>query len=174
MATRLAEFATEVHALLNDATVKKCDDVASLQRHEVRRRITWLTPGGTTEPPRQAGGRAPSDGTAYRIQACRIRVEHIDAHIFAESREMTERLLDNVIAASCTVARVLEIPSYRWETEERENSGKVLRAHECILRINLRLPVPEQILPLVAITSQDHECGTLQDDGTIVSQDDTP
>lgn len=174
MATRLSEFATLVHAQLADASVKKFDDIVALQKHTERRRVVWITPGGTTEPPPQAGGRSPADGTSFRVQACRTRVENVDVHIFAESRELTERLLDNLIAAICLVAKVVAIPTYRWETEERDQSGKVLRAHECVLRINLRFAVPDEVKPLTPVTAQEHLCGTLQEDGSITPQGDTP
>lgn len=171
MATRLSEFADLVHAALGDSTVTKRDDVGSLQQHDVRRRIVWLTQGGQVEQPRQAGGRPPTDGTAYRIQACKVRVEDVQAHLFAETRERTEQLLDSVIAAVCTVVQAaIEMPRYVWETQERENAGKVLRAEHCVLHIRLRLPVPEEIRPLGTFDSVDDVCGTLDEDGAIVPQ----
>src|SRR5690348_8841841 len=123
MATRLREVAEDVHALLNAALtpedqVKDCHDRVALTQHQQQRRIVWLTEGGTTEPPKQAGGRRPTDGTEYRIVACRVRVERVEAHLFAESRERTEELLDAVIAALCQTLQVVEIPGYEWITEE--------------------------------------------------------
>lgn len=157
--------------MLNDATVKKRDDVAALQQHDVRRRIVWLTQGGTVEQPRQAGGRTPSDGTAFRIVSCKDRVEEIEAHLFSESRETTEQLLDNVIAAVCIVARTaVEMPRYVWETQDRDNAGKVLRAEHCVLVIRLRMPVPEQIKPLGTFATVADVCGTLDEDGDVVPQ----
>lgn len=171
MATRLAEFADLVHAKLNDPTVKKLDDVEALQKHEERRRIVWVTPGGTVEQPRQAGGRMPTDGTQFRIQLCKVRVENVDAHIFAETRERTEQLLDNVIAALCITAESgIEMPTYTWVTQERDNAGKVLRAQYCVLRFRLRLPVPEQIKPLGTFNAVDDVCGMLDEDGNVVPQ----
>jgi hypothetical protein len=163
-------MATDVHVTLNDPTVKAYHDRVALQQHQQRRRVVWLTPGGTTEPPKQGGGRLPTDGTAFRVQACRVRVEQVHAHIFAETRELTEQLLDNLIAAVCSTLGVVEIPTYAWVTEERDQAGTVLRAAECILRINLRLPVPEQIKPLTPVIGVEDVCGTLDDDGNTVPQ----
>jgi hypothetical protein len=168
--TRLEEFATDVHAVLGDDTVKPYFDATALQEHKQQRRIVWVTPGGTTEAPRQGGGRPPVDGTQFRIQACRMRVENVDAHVYAENRETTEVLLDNLIAAVCLTLAVVEIPTYTWETEEIGNAGRTLRIAHCILRIYLRLPVPDQIRPLLPITGIEDECGTLLPDGSIKPQ----
>lgn len=176
MATRLKEVAVAVHELLNAALpeaeqVKDYHDQVALTQHQQRRRIVWLTQGGTTEPPKQGGGRLPSDASAYRIQACKTRVERVDAHLFAETRELTEQLLDQVIAALCTVLQVVEIPGYEWRTEEVGEAGRALRVACCVLRFLLRLPVPEEIKPLTPITGVEDVCGTLQPDGSIKPQE---
>jgi hypothetical protein len=170
VATRLEEFATAVHAALGDPSVKAYFDATALQEHKQRRRIVWVTPGGTTETPRQSGGMPPSDGSKMRIQACRVRVENIDAHIYAENRETTEILLDNLIAAVCLTINPAEMPTYTWETETLDNAGRTLRIAHCILRIYLRLPVPDEIKQLFPIRGVEDECGTLQDDGSIKPQ----
>lgn len=172
--TRLSALADEFHAKLNDPTVKKFDDVEALQKHEVRRRVVWTSPGGTTRPPKQAGGRLPADGSDARIVACRTREANVEAHIFADTLANTELLLDNLIAAICLTMRVVEIPGYSWETQERENSGRVLRSQYCILRVTIPLPVPEQITPLLAFEEIDDVCGTIQPDGSIVPQYQVP
>lgn len=174
MATRLEQLGAAVHerlaAAMPDAPVKDYYDRVALTMHQQRRRIVWITEGGTTEPPRQGGGRTPTDGSPSRAQACRIRVEAIDAYAFAENRERTEQLLDALIAAVCTVLQVVEIPTYRWTTEEVSQAGQTLRVAAVVLRINARLPVAEEIKPLSPILGADDLCGTIQPDGSFKPQ----
>lgn len=175
MTTRLEEIAVAVHQRLNaalppEAQIKAYHDRVALTAHQQRRRIVWLTEGGTTQPPRQGGGRPPTDGTPVRAQSCRMRVEEADAHIFAENRERTEELLDALIAAVCTVLAVVEIPTYRWVTEEVTQAGQALRVAYCVLRILIRLPVPEEIAALSPILGVDDICGTIQPDGSFKPQ----
>lgn len=168
MATRLREFAELVHVELADATVRAAHDAVGLQQHQPERRIVWLTQGGTTEPARQAGARVVGND---RVRASRNRVEHVDAHVFAENRETTEMLLDNLIAAvGNTLNGVVEMPTYRWESEEPDEAGRARRTAHCVLRINLRLPVPDEIRPLHPITGVEDVCGTLDEGGEIVPQ----
>lgn len=171
MASRLQEFAELVHDELGDATVVAKHDRVALQQHQQRRRIVWLTEGGQTIPPAQRGATFSIDGVGQRIQICRMRVEHVDAHLFAEDRETTEHLLDNVIAAVCNVLKVVEIPSYTWESEDNAEAGRALRGAHCVLRINLHLFVPQEIKPLRLITGVEDVCGTLDDDGEVVPQE---
>lgn len=173
--TRLEEVATAVHALLDEGAVEPNEigiahDAVALQQHQKQRRIVWLTTGGAIEPPRQAGGRVPSDGTAARVRLCKVRVERVEAHIFAETRELTEILLDNVIAALTHVLELVEMPSYDWETEVTERAGKVLRSQHCVLHFLLRLPVPDQIRELRTVAGIEDVCGTLAEDGSITAQ----
>ncbi len=160
MATRLATFATAVHARLASAgvTIPQQNDVISLQKHAERLRIVWLTPGGTIEPPRQAGGRIGPNDPANRVRLCKLRVEECQAWIFGETREAAEDLLDAVIAAIYAEAQHIEMPRYRWPNELRDEAGNVLRAQVCVLTFFLRLPVADEIAPLVTITGVDHEC----------------
>lgn len=173
MATRLADFSTAVHARLTAAgitDVAKRDDREAIDKHDLKRRIVWITEGGTIEPPRQAGGRLNGAGSS-RVVACKMRVEEVDAYIFGGTREATEDLLDAVIAAAFIEGGAhLEMTRYRWLSQEDNRSGTMLRTQLCVLRMLLRLPVSEEITPLTALTGQDHECGTLDEDGDIVPQ----
>lgn len=174
MATRLATFATAVHALLTAAgitDVEQKDDREALAEHSVKRRIVWLTEGGTVEPPDQAGGRLNDANAAQRIVACKVRVESVDAYICGGTREATEDLLDAVISAAWRVGGPrLQMPRYRWATQEDTRSGRTLRTQLCILTLELRLPVSEQISALTTITAVDDVCGTLDANGNIIPQ----
>lgn len=174
MATRLADFATAVHAVLTAAgitDVEQVNDRESLQKHQAKRRIAWLTEGGTIEPPDQAGARVSSSNANQRVVACKIRVESVDAYIFGGTREATEELLDAVIAAAFQVGGArLQMPRYRWATQEEPRAGSTLRTQLCVLTMNLRLPVNAEISALTSITGIEDVCGTLDEDGNVIPQ----
>jgi hypothetical protein len=177
MATRLSTFAAEVHAYLvtQGVTITQRDDVEALQQHDKLARIVWLTPGGTVDAPRHAGASFPTVGTTTRVRVCRTRVERCEAHLFAVDREEAETLLDAVIAAIAELNEDTEFGNYVYPQQEaRAKSGQVLRAHECVLVFDLRLPVSAEISPLVTVTGGDDICGTIQADGSIVEQTDVP
>lgn len=160
MATRLSAFAAQVHARLEAAgvSVPQYDDAEGLTKHSERTRIVWVTTGGTIEPPKQAGGRMPSNGSAERVRLCKVRVERVNVYILSDTRQTTEELLEDVIAAVYNIASVCEMPSYRWPTQVKDLSGDVLRAQACVLDFSLRLPVSDEIKPLTTVTGQTHTC----------------
>jgi hypothetical protein len=177
MATRLSGFAAEVHAYLvtQGVTITQRDEIEALQQHDEKVRIVWLTPGGRVAVPRQAGGALPSSGAANRNRACRTREERVEVHIFGADREEAESLMDRVIAAIHELAPDTEFSDYVYPQEgQRAKSGRVLRAHECVLIFDLRLPVSAEIAPLRTITGVTDICGTIQPDGSIVPQDEVP
>ena len=100
--SRISAFATAVHATLADATVQEVVGQKNKGRNRQRRRVHWYRQGGTIEPPHQAGGRIPEDeteATGNRQPTIWQRQEEIVCHIFAESEDTLEILLDNWIVA---------------------------------------------------------------------------
>ena len=168
--TRLREFAEGVHATLPTEIVCLVhrDDAS---KHSVKRRILWMTPGGSVEMPKTAGGRMPDDGGQQRIVACRDRHEDVDVSLYGESQFDVEHLLDMIIGALCeNEGPNIRIQSYKYDTEEKEKSGVSVRTAKCTLRIRVLFPVSQETKKLRAITGIDHECGTLQDDGSITPE----
>lgn len=176
MATRLSLFAAEVHAYLvtQGVTVTQRDEIEALQQHDKLVRIVWVTPGGEVVVPRQAGGVSTGAG-ASRTRASRVREERVEAHLFARDRAEVETLLDALIAAIHEIAPDTDFDRYVYvQEEDRAKSGQVLRAHECVLLLKVRLPVSAEISPLTLIESVEDICGYIQPDGSIVPQDEVP
>lgn len=164
--TRLSAFAEVVHQLLDGAKppkqrIRRYDDEEGLQKHGELRRVVWLSRGGECRAPKQAGGRLSADGTA-RITLATVRDEPVEVHLFAESKAKTEMLLDSVIAAiSLTLRGVVDLGRYEWVSQERENSGRMLRSQYCVLRFTLSLPVPAEVADLHDLTGVEDECGII-------------
>lgn len=180
MATRLGTFIAAVDDTLRAAgiVVEMREDRESLDFHGVKRRIVWLTTGGSIVPPNQAGPRLRTGSATEVVTACKVRVERVFAYIYGGSREATETLLDAVIAACCEVGGVpLEMPEYDWVTQEDNRSGKTLRTQLVRLEIRIRLPVNAELATLTPILSVQDDCGTLsgtEDDWTVTPQEPEP
>jgi hypothetical protein len=171
MTTRLEEIAEKVHETLDDPSVKRLHGWPALSEHAARRRAVWCSTGGTIEEPRQGGGRRPtgetdtSEAQTARIVACKIRVEDVQIHIYGETAEVTEQLLDNLIAAIYITLGTPMIPNYRWVSQQTETSGRTLRNEKIVLFLKLRLPVPEEISPLRKIEGITFSAVLLDDEG---------
>lgn len=168
--TRLEEQAELIHKEFA-TPIEMREGADALNLHDEKRRIVWVTPGGTIAAPPQAGGRMADDDDTVRIVACRLRSEDVDVHLFGSNRADAEQMLDATIAAihkACGPSA--RITSYSYPNEEQDKTGVTRRTHKCVLKIQLRMPVPEEIAPLREITGADHECGTIQDDGSITPQ----
>jgi hypothetical protein len=174
--TRLQELVTAIHATLNDASVAARVGRVYLDEHDQARRVVWVREGGDVEPPKQAGGRlvpgATPDDPDFRVRACKIRVERVQAHIYAEEEDLAENLLDAIIAAVCLTVPTVRMTGYDWVTEEAEHAGRTLRTSKVVLKMQgFRLPVPDEIRQLEPVQAVDHVCGTLDANGDVVPQD---
>lgn len=168
MRTRLQRIAEQVHADLDEPTIRAEHDRVAVAKHNQLRRIVWLTEGGTGEAAHQAGGRPRCDKPDVRVVSTWLRVETAQAHIYAEDRATCEQILDRVIAALDEVCGPsFSGFSYRWVTEEQPNAGVTLRASKCILSFQLRMPVAVETQTLHPLPPAETDYGIERDDGSI-------
>lgn len=173
MATRLTAFATGIHSALADAGISDVDMRVGMKEfsfHNARRRVCWLEPGGKLTAPLQAGGREHSTN---RSPACKVREPQLRVFVYGGDAEATEQLFEALVTAICvyrptggTAEARLEMPNYRWVTEEETKAGNVNRT-DCIeLTLIVRWPVLSEIKPLREITGTDDTCGTISESGS--------
>lgn len=155
--SRFSNFVDAVHATLNDATVQKVIGDLNRGRNRQRRRVHWYREGGTCDVPDQGGGRETTGGT-LREPAAWQRLEDITCHIFAESEDTLDTLLDNVIVAIDNTARAYSVilGDYTWESTAKDEFSK--RIPMVALSMSLKLPVSDEQKALVTITAEDLTC----------------
>lgn len=169
--SRLEKVTRTIHAKIGDPSVTYLFGRKSLKLHEGARRICYVRDGGNVVAPRQTGAEEILNGR-YRIAMCRTRAENVVAHLYAETDGVADDLLDALIAAICQVDPNPTFSRYNATSDEAEEAGEILRTYKYIVPFVLRLPVPSSIKPLRVITAIEHECGTLQPDGSITPQPD--
>lgn len=174
--SRLEEFTVSIHETLADSSVKRLFGRKSLAHQEQARRIVWVRTRGDIEAPRQAGGRevppatTPPGGTTYRVRACCLRIERVEAHIFAEDDEKLDALLDNLLAAIYLTIPTPSFSGFAFPSQEEGKDGESLRTQKCVLTVAFRCPVPDEIKPLAPITGFTTTAGTLTQDDTVVPE----
>jgi hypothetical protein len=177
VATRLHAFAAAVHNALETAGVTDVEmrvGRKAVAFHGPKRKVAWVCPGGKLTSPKQGGPRLPTGVTDSRTTSCKTNEATVLAYIYGGSDEATEDLFEAVVAAACSVPGAqLEMPDWRWVTQEDEKAGHTDRTELIILTMALRLPVHDEIAPLREILSVDDVCGTLggtEADWTITPQ----
>lgn len=163
--SRLSNFATAVHANLADATVLQVVGQLNKGRNTQRRRVHWYREGGEIVPPHQAGGRI-SDGdeaTGTRAPAVWQREEQITCHVFAESEDTLDTLLDNLIVAIDRTAPNGSVifGNYTWAATDKDEFAKRVPMVE--LQCVVKLPVLDEQKSLVEITAEELTC-TIDED----------
>lgn len=173
--SRLKRVTLAIHAALNDPTVKHGWGAFALKNHAQPRRIVWVRTQSTIEPPKQAGGRlqgipagASTEQGASRARLCRIRVQVVDAHIYGEDEGAVDDTLDNLLAAVELVWPQTEYIFEDWPLEN-ETDANITHYPKAIVRMRLRLAVADEVLPLQVVAGEAHECGILQEDGSLNS-----
>lgn len=167
MPSRLEDITIEIHERLNDATLERRFGRKELQHHDQERRIVWVRVLSPIDTPKRAGATMVVGDPEHRVNVCQIRVETVEAHIFAETDELIDQLLDNVIAACWLTLQsvAVQFTNYSWVSQYENEAGETLRTEKVVLRLSFRLPVPEEIKQLTPITEISHVCGTLTNDG---------
>jgi hypothetical protein len=167
-----------IHRQLNDPSVQRVFGAMGLHQHAGGRRIVWVRVQSPVEPPKQAGGRMqsrqgaqgeqpkPQDGSRWRL--ARVRVQTVDAHIYGEDDGVIDETIKNLIAAVETECPQVNYIFEDWplDTEEMAN---LTRYPKAVLRMQIRLTVSDEVLPLKPALGEAHSCGILRDDGTINS-----
>lgn len=160
-----------VHDKLNDNTVEELYGRTSLSEHSGQRRIHWVSPGGTLEAPKQAGGRRDDETAAQRKPTCKTISAELEIHIFAEDDEAIETLFRNVLAALALTNVRYDRGRYRSPTQEDvAASGITNRVEWLILSIVVGFPAIEEIQALRTVVSTDQTSGIDHADGTFVPQ----
>ena len=171
--TQLWFAAQAIHEQLNDPTVELAFGIDELDKNKGRRRIVWVRPGGTTNPPDRGGGlyRSPAEVEAEkeqvptgkpveapsgtRVQFCYQPVDQVFAHLFAETDKLLEQLLYNLLAAIKIACGHLAMPgAYIWPNELDGRLGK--RQSKIQLRVDFTFAAPEEISALTTILHTQH------------------
>jgi hypothetical protein len=162
-----------IHEQLADSTVELRFGREWLNKNDQRRRIVWVRPGGTTNPPGRGGGlyRSPAEVEAEaemvptgepveapsgtRVQFCYEPVDQAFAHIYAENDSLLEQLFYKLLAAIKLACGHHATPgAYAWPNEFDGSLGK--RQPKIELRVDFTFAAPEEIAALVIITSAVH------------------
>lgn len=156
--SRLSALADTVHTLLDDATVLKVIGQQNKGRNLQRRRIHWYRMGGEITFPKQAGGRVNSAGddvTGTREPAVWMRLETVTCHLFAESEETLDVLLDSWIVALDNTAPngSVQFTDYSWDSTDADEFAK--RTPMVAASFVIKLPVVDEIGQLVEITAEE-------------------
>ena len=151
--SRLEDFATAVHAQLDDATVERVMYRRREHRHSQRRRIHWYTATSGLEGPRQSGGREESTN---RTPTAWERQERVVALIFAENFDTLDTLLDNLIVAvdrTYPNGSALRDATYSfdWDNVNQRNPTAELE-------FMVKWPVADEIKGLTTITDEELTC----------------
>ena len=171
MASRLEEITEQIHTTLAAASVKRLFGPVHLAHHEQAKRVVWVRERSPIEDPRQAGGKEVS-GT--RIRVCRLRIEAVAAHVYAETDEALCDLIDVLIAAIDLTVPSARMSGIDWVSHQDHEAGETRRTDKAILHCAFRLPVADEIRELLEVTGIDHECGTLLPNGTVNPQPEDP
>jgi hypothetical protein len=158
--TTFAELIDEVEAAFraftSDTSVLFQRGKLALAEHEQQRRIVFVRPGGTVQPSTRAGSTVMVDGTRARM--IKRRAERVVAHLFAESEEAAEAMLDNLIAASeLTLGTGFQPTQYEWITED-DASAHLKYAEVIQLTAAWHKPVLDTPEPLTVIEGASESC----------------
>lgn len=163
-----------IHEQLNDPTVLLQFGRAAIDENTQRRRIVWVRPGGTAEPPSRAGGmyRSPQEAATEnlpttgapaatpngnRVQFCYEPVDTVLAHLYAESDATLERLFYNLLAATKKACGHLVQPGlYVWPYETDGSSGLGKRQPKLVLNLTFRFAAPDEVAGLFIVLSEQH------------------
>lgn len=149
MTTRLNRLVTACQDLLDAGGCKVAhrQDAEALTEHNVRRRVVWLSDRGDVSEASRTGG---FDRDGRRITCCALRAAEVRVFVYAETLELTEQLLDNVIASISQVLENVDFKEYALATQEDDSKkvGHVNRVQCAMLRFVLPLPVPDEITAL--------------------------
>lgn len=159
--SRLSALADAVHLLIDDATVLKVVGEQNKGRNLQRRRIHWYRVGGELTYASQAGGRvnaAGDDVTGTREPTVWMRLETVTCHLFAESEDTLETLLDAWIVALDNTAPNggVIFTDYTWEASDKDEFAK--RIPMIAASFVIKLPVVDSIGQLVEITDEELTC----------------
>ena len=146
-----------MHTELNDASVKMLLTVQGLQEHQQLLRVVWLEPAGTVRKPKHAGMQI-HDGDKRTLIA-RVRDANCQAHIYADTLDNLETLLNKLIAAFEVKFPNITIQNYSFpQQEDKLKDGRIMRTQKCVLRFVLPINVPSTQQTLTPLTGETHTC----------------
>ncbi|MBA2724282.1 MAG: hypothetical protein H0U56_15620 [Methylibium sp.] len=124
------------------------------------RRIVWVRAPSRIEATTRAGGTLQGTTEQDRIKYAYVRVEHVEAHLYAETEDAAELLLDQVLGVLADLLGPSVVPTgYTWVTETEEGAGIAVRQPKIRLDVTVRMPASKEVHPLIEATLQDHMCG---------------
>lgn len=159
--SQFRDVAAAVETQLNDDSVKFQYGRDELAKHEQKRRIVWVRKLGVFEAPKNQGGKSVngSGGVEQRIRIAFMKVEEVEAHIYAENEDSCEVLFDAVLAAIKRVGVwILQPVRYEWQTELDGISASRQRQPKIMLVLQSRILVADEESTLVVITDIQHSC----------------
>jgi hypothetical protein len=158
----------QVHQTLNDSSVARRWGAFRLKGIDQKRRVVWVRVTSPLEAPKQGNGQQQNGETGQRFGLACIRVQNVDAHVYAETEARCDHLLKQVMAAIAQTVPQHVFISEDWPLETEENASST-RYAKAVLRVQFRLTVANVIQPLRLVAGEGHECGILQADGSINS-----
>lgn len=158
--TRLGNAVVAIRETLADDTVAHLVGEKHLGAHQQARCVVWaIRPSRITRPERTTGGAFASGAEAERTTATRVRLEFVQAYLYAEDSTAVELLLDNLLAAiDNTFGSEAEPDEYEWITQQPGSAGHMNRGELIRLDVTFRWLVLKEISPLAIMTSLEHGC----------------
>jgi hypothetical protein len=152
IAARIHEAAPELQRIDPEFGMK------ALQSHGAKKRVVWVTPGGSIGPASRTNGTVTDEnGTQQRVSIFAYRVEDVVVHIFAENGEDAEAILDTLAAAIQNVVGVNNAPfpwNYNWAGDASD--GTIARMPKVALSLTMKLPLSNQSLGLRRVAGFKH------------------
>lgn len=130
----------------------------ALDEHRAPTTVFFVVSGGQITPVHEVGGRIdPGDANNLKTQIF-YGTQSIDVYCWSNTRENTEQLFHNCVAAVWEEAYgSSEFGDFNWLTEEeRENSGLDQTGHVIRFSFKVHIPILREIQPLHDITSIEH------------------
>jgi hypothetical protein len=148
MASRLDDFVAAVKVVLDagSCTVEHYTDRLALTEHHSPRRCVWITEGGDLGAASRTGAYLTPAGKRFTASA--LRAEQVDVYLYAEDREVTEQLLDNVVCAISQTLETLTWRGYEWLTQIEGEAAHINRVECARIGFTLPLPVPDYVQAL--------------------------
>lgn len=168
----------KIHLTLNDPTVKGVWGAKGLKQWDQVRRIVWVRVISPIESPKQAGGQMqsvrseqgeqPKPQQGSRVRITRIRVQTLDLHIYGEDEGACDRTVKNLLAAIDLTWPQVTFITEEWTSESPDQAGHT-HLPKVVIRATFRLTVADEVAPLMPAAGEAHECGILQEDGSLNS-----
>lgn len=153
--SRFTDLIDTFETEFNDSSVTFVVGNENKRRRGSRRRIHFYRTGGPIVTHSRTGGTKVG---IERVTCSFERRGVIEAHIFAESDDTSETILDNLIA---TIYRTLELGfeflGYDWDDDQVNQRGPYI-----ILRFSVAHPVPNENSELVTLTGEETDTNWIE------------